>query len=63
MRKVKYVTCPVFEAIGKLAQQNECRVCPFAKNCLEDIQNDATAKILRIVGDYIREERKKAGLS
>ena len=55
---MKKVECPIFKVTGKKARKTECESCPFTGHCPEDIFNDATAKVMKIMGDYLHERRQ-----
>ena len=56
-------TCPIFQAIGKkVIGSNKCAECPFISHCPQDIMDEAINEILKKVGQYVKEERKKFGI-
>ena len=50
------IKCPIFKATGIKAIKTECNSCPFKDNCLEDVFNDASARAMQIIGDYLHGE-------
>ena len=57
MSKQEEVRCPIFGATGKKAIKTECASCPLSE-CPEDIFNDATLKVMQVIGDYMHRERE-----
>ncbi len=51
-------SCPIFKGTGKKSKpERECNVCPFRDDCIQDIFDDAVAKIMELLGKYL--EKKK----
>lgn len=56
----KMDNCPIFKGTGGKAKlEKECEVCPFKDECIEDIFNDAMAKIMEILGRWVNEQRRE----
>ena len=51
-------SCPIFRGTHKRAKlEDECEVCPFRDDCIQDIFDDAIAKIMEILGKFIGEKK------
>ncbi len=54
----QFDSCPIYKATGQIGKvEDECNHCPFRDNCIEDILNDAVAKVIKILGDYIKKKQ------
>ncbi len=59
-KEVKMNSCPIFRGTGKKAKpERECNTCPFRDDCLQDIFDDAVAKIMELLGKFIDKKREK----
>jgi hypothetical protein len=51
-----YKSCEILKSLGITPKEptDECKVCPFYKNCPEDILNDAISDVMKMVSEYIK---------
>ena len=54
------IKCPIFKSLGiRLKGDNKCAECPLTSDCPQDIMDDAVMRILKNIGRYVHEARKK----
>ena len=52
-------SCPIFRGTGRKTRAlEECKVCPFRDDCIQDIIDDASESIMESIGKYLGKKKK-----